>query len=108
MGPDLHRPQPHQARQGCLNRLSFMKTAEPQTYVDRLLDAIVGRGHGFSTVKPLKLFKKIIQIWCSPDGVVMDPFAGSGTTGHAVLELNEEKQCAKALRPDRTGPTQQT
>src|SRR5690606_25709202 len=37
MGPDLHRPQPHQARQGCLNRLSFMKTAEPQTYVDRLL-----------------------------------------------------------------------
>jgi len=37
MGADLHRPQPHQARQGCLNRLSFMKTAEPQTYVDRLL-----------------------------------------------------------------------
>src|SRR5690606_3879526 len=33
----LHRPQPHQARQGCLNRLSFMKTAEPQTYVARLL-----------------------------------------------------------------------
>lgn len=52
------------------------------------LNSIVGRGHGFDTVKPLKLFKKIIQIWCPPKGIVMDPFAGSGTSGHAVLELN--------------------
>lgn len=34
--------------------------------------------------------KKIIQIWCRPDGIVLDPFAGSGTTGHAVLDLNVE------------------
>lgn len=34
--------------------------------------------------------KKIIQIWCPPTGVVLDPYAGSGTTGHAVLELNKE------------------
>lgn len=54
------------------------------------LDAIVGKGHGFETVKPLKLIKKIIQIWCRPNGIVLDPFAGSGTTGHAVLELNNE------------------
>jgi adenine-specific DNA-methyltransferase len=55
------------------------------------LDAIVGKGHGFQTVKSLKLFKKIIQLWCPPGGLVMDPHAGSGTAGHAVLvELNEE------------------
>lgn len=54
------------------------------------LNAIVGRGHEFETVKPLKLFWKIIQIWCPPSGVVLDPFAGSGTTGHAVLQLNSE------------------
>lgn len=54
------------------------------------LDTIMGKGHGFETVKPLKLFRKIIQIWCAPDGVVLDPFAGSGTTAHAVLELNQE------------------
>lgn len=53
------------------------------------LDAIVGKDHNFKTVKPLRLFKKIIQIWCRPDGVTLDPFAGSGTTAHAVLELNE-------------------
>lgn len=54
------------------------------------LTAVVGQGHGFSTVKPLKLMTKIIQLWCRPDGIVLDPFAGSGTTGHAVLELNKE------------------
>jgi adenine-specific DNA-methyltransferase len=54
------------------------------------LDRIIGPGHGFKTVKPLKLFKKIIQIWCPLSGIVMDPFAGSGTTGHAVLDLNVE------------------
>ena len=32
--------------------------------------------------------EKILQIWCPPDGTVVDPFAGSGTTGHAVLALN--------------------
>ena len=54
------------------------------------LDKIVGKGHGFDTVKPLKLFKKIIQIWCRPAGIVFDPFAGSGTTAHAVLDLNRQ------------------
>ncbi len=52
------------------------------------LDAVVGKGHNFKTVKPLKLISKIIQIWCPPSGLVLDPFAGSGTTAHAVLNLN--------------------
>jgi adenine-specific DNA-methyltransferase len=54
----------------------------------RELSAIVGDNHGFETVKPLKLFTKIIQLWCPPSGLVVDPFAGSGTTGHAILALN--------------------
>lgn len=59
------------------------------------LTAVVGSGHGFDTVKPLKLFKKIIQIWCPQDGLVLDPFAGSGTTGQAVLELNRDAQSSR-------------
>lgn len=59
------------------------------------LSAIVGKAHGFETVKPMKLFKKIIQIWCPRDGVVLDPFAGSGTTAHAVLALNEESAASR-------------
>jgi adenine-specific DNA-methyltransferase len=59
------------------------------------LNAIIGSGHGFETVKPLKLFSKLIQIWCPPDGLVMDPFAGSGTTGHAVLAMNSQTGCTR-------------
>ena len=54
------------------------------------LDSVVGKSHGFKTVKPLRLMKKIIQLWCPPSGIVFDPFAGSGTTAHAVLELNAD------------------
>lgn len=54
------------------------------------LTAIVGEDHQFETVKPLKLFMKLVTIWCPPNGLVMDPFAGSGTTGHAVLQLNAD------------------
>ncbi|MBR0753544.1 site-specific DNA-methyltransferase [Bradyrhizobium jicamae] len=61
----------------------------------RELDAIVGTDHGFDTVKPLRLMKKIIQIWCPPNGLVLDPYGGSGTTGHAVLELNKESESTR-------------
>lgn len=54
----------------------------------RELGAIVGDDHNFETVKPLKLFRRIIQLWCPATGLVLDPFAGSGTTGHAILALN--------------------
>lgn len=54
------------------------------------LDSVVGKGHNFTTVKPLKLMKKIIHLWSGPNSIVMDPFAGSGTTAHAVLDLNKE------------------
>ncbi|MET9259851.1 DNA methyltransferase [Amycolatopsis sp. NPDC004079] len=54
------------------------------------LGAILGPGHGFAarTVKPTHLFERLIALWCPTDGSVLDPFAGSGTTGHAVLRLN--------------------
>ena len=54
------------------------------------LASCVGATHSFVTGKPLKLFQKIIQLWCPPNGKVLDPFAGSGTTGHAALQLNKE------------------
>ena len=40
--------------------------------------------------KPVALLEKLISVFCPPDGKVLDFFAGSGTTGHAVLKLNRE------------------
>lgn len=75
----------------------------------RELAAIVGK-HGFETVKPLLLFTKVIQLWCPPSGLVVDPFAGSGTSGHAVLQLNAETGSSRRFitiekgRPDKGDP----
>ncbi|WP_417502352.1 site-specific DNA-methyltransferase [Marinobacter sp.] len=66
------------------------ESGHSQTGVTELSN-IVGSGHGFETVKPMKLMTKLIQIWCPSNGTVLDPFAGSGTTGHAVLKLNHDQ-----------------
>jgi site-specific DNA-methyltransferase (adenine-specific)/adenine-specific DNA-methyltransferase len=44
----------------------------------------------FSTPKPTRLIQRILQIAAVPGDLVLDSFAGSGTTGHAVLQLNQE------------------
>lgn len=44
----------------------------------------------FETPKPIGLIKKIIQISTDKDSIILDSFAGSGTTGHAVLDFNKE------------------
>jgi len=40
--------------------------------------------------KPVKLIKRLIQFCDDEDAIIMDFFAGSGSTGHAVMKLNEE------------------
>ena len=42
----------------------------------------------FNTVKPTSLIKRILQIATDKDSIVLDSFAGSGTTAHAVLAMN--------------------
>ena len=45
----------------------------------------------FTTPKPSRLLKRIIQLASGDKNfLVLDSFAGSGTTAHAVLELNKE------------------
>lgn len=43
----------------------------------------------FVTPKPVKLLKRIIEIATDKDSIVLDSFAGSGTTAHAVIEQNK-------------------
>ena len=42
----------------------------------------------FQTPKPLELLLRVLQIASGKDALVLDSFAGSGTTAHAVLEAN--------------------
>lgn len=44
----------------------------------------------FDTPKPSRLLKRIIQITSNENNIILDSFAGSGTTAHAVLDLNKE------------------
>ena len=44
----------------------------------------------FDNPKPVNLIKRVCQIAAGKDAIILDSFAGSGTTAHAVLELNKE------------------
>ena len=44
----------------------------------------------FDNPKPTELLKKILQITMDKNELILDFFAGSGTTAHAVMQLNAE------------------
>ncbi|HBP5584191.1 TPA: site-specific DNA-methyltransferase [Pseudomonas aeruginosa] len=44
----------------------------------------------FDTPKPVELIERILRMMNDPTALVLDSFAGSGTTGHAVLKQNAE------------------
>ncbi|MDD1607024.1 MAG: hypothetical protein LUQ18_00655, partial [Methylococcaceae bacterium] len=46
----------------------------------------------FNYAKPLSLIKNLLQQATQPGDIVLDFFAGSGTTAQAVLQLNQEDQ----------------
>lgn len=45
----------------------------------------------FDTPKPSSLIKWLISLHDDEDAIILDSFAGSGTTAHAVLKLNKEE-----------------
>ena len=53
------------------------------------LDVIVKNSH-FSFPKPVSLIKDLVSLHKNKNATVLDFFAGSGTTGQAVLELNKK------------------
>ena len=56
----------------------------------RLLKTIFNGTVVFDTPKPPRLIERILQIVGDNDAIILDSFAGSGTTAHAVLNLNKE------------------
>lgn len=53
----------------------------------------VFNGEGvFTNPKPVRLIERVLDIASSDNSVILDFFAGSGTTGHAVLKYNAEHE----------------
>ena len=46
----------------------------------------------FPYPKPVELMKRICSLYGDQNSIILDFFAGSGTTGHAVLDLNEKNK----------------
>jgi adenine-specific DNA-methyltransferase len=42
----------------------------------------------FNNPKPVSLIKRITELSLEKDGIILDFFAGSGTTGQAIIEMN--------------------
>lgn len=43
----------------------------------------------FDFPKSMEMIRKIVEMGTGPEDIVLDSFAGSGTTGHAVLDMNK-------------------
>ena len=64
-------------------------TRNAKQELSELMDAAASQDV-FITPKPTGLIERIVQIATAPDDVVLDSFAGSGTTAHAVIRHNAE------------------
>lgn len=53
-----------------------------------------GEGNDHPTVKPINLMRWLVRLVAPVDGIVLDPFAGSGSTLQAVV--TEKRQCIGA------------
>lgn len=52
--------------------------------------SILGDASLFDTPKPTRLIDRILHIATDPNDIILDSFAGSGTTAHAVLNMNKQ------------------
>ena len=57
-----------------------------------LLAELFGEQEVFDNPKPIELVQHLIELSADENAIVLDSFAGSGTTAHAVLALNKEKK----------------
>lgn len=84
MRPDNERSETTEPFWGFFDK--NMGTAES---AKKELTGLLGQ-HGFETVKPVNVIERLVYHVTDKDSIVLDFFSGSGTTAHAVMELNAE------------------
>jgi len=80
-----------------LRRYFDMRTGDQKTDVWEFAPA--KERHGHPTQKPLALISYIVRLSCRNGGTILDPFAGSGTTGRAAKDLG--RKCVLIEREER-------
>ncbi|MCD5440291.1 site-specific DNA-methyltransferase [Lactobacillus delbrueckii] len=72
------------------------------------LQKLMGGKKYFDYPKPVPLIQRCIQLYTEEDSIVMDFFAGSATTAHAVMQQNAEdggkRQYILVQIPEKTDP----
>lgn len=71
--------------EGSAARFFFEATPDPPWFYHAKADAEDRLGSKHPTVKPVDLMRWLCRLVTPPGGVVLDPFAGSGSTGVAAL-----------------------
>ena len=75
----------------------FNKDVDSNRQAIALIANIFGNDKVFTNPKPVKLIQRILEIASDKNSIVLDYFAGSGTTMHATMQLNAEdgghRQC---------------
>jgi adenine-specific DNA-methyltransferase len=60
----------------------------------------------FDTPKPVSLIKRVLQLSTDKNSIILDSFAGSGTTMHAVMDINKEdggkRKCILVQMPENS------
>jgi adenine-specific DNA-methyltransferase len=87
-----------------LRRYFELEKGDPKTEIWKFSPCLQKLGH--PTPKPEDLIRFMVRISCRPGGVILDPFAGSGTTGRAAKDIGrravlierEERYCEIAAR----------
>jgi len=69
------------------NLWQYSETGHTDEAKKALLSIFDGKAT-FDTPKPSRLVERVLQIATNKDSIILDSFAGSGTTAHAVLNMN--------------------
>ncbi|MBO6086636.1 MAG: site-specific DNA-methyltransferase, partial [Acetobacter sp.] len=78
------------SRKKNLSSIEFIENKYSNDIANKDIQQIFNEKNLFNYSKPISLLKKIISIVPQKDSLILDFFAGSGTTGEAVLKLNRE------------------
>lgn len=107
--------QDSSAQPGIIRYLSEMEGLVPWTWwpseevghtdeARKEIQEIFGTQTAFDTPKPTRLMKRVLEIGCGRDDIVLDFFAGSGTMGQAVIEQNAtdggQRRCVLVQLPE--------